>query len=66
MSAEEANVFRDGEDVQPEVVDHFSATKRAASIVGDLRAALREEGFTQKETFDLIQIYWASELGVIG
>jgi hypothetical protein len=45
------------------VVDHFANTKRAASIVGDLRAALRGEGFTKEETFELVQMYWASELG---
>ncbi|MFJ6893617.1 hypothetical protein [Streptomyces hokutonensis] len=45
------------------VVDHFANTKRAASVVGDLRAALREEGFTREETFELVQMYWASELG---
>jgi hypothetical protein len=48
--------------VEP-VVDSFAHTKRAASIVGDLRAALREEGFTKEETFELVQMYWASELG---
>jgi hypothetical protein len=48
--------------VEP-VVDHFASTKRAASIVGDLRAALRGEGFTKEETFELVQMYWASELG---
>ncbi|QPB09642.1 hypothetical protein CPT_Spernnie_038 [Streptomyces phage Spernnie] len=46
------------------VVDHFSAAKRAASIVGDLRASLRKEGFTKEETFELVQAYWAAELGV--
>lgn len=50
------------EDVQP-VIDHFSNVKRAASIVGDLRASLRKEGFTREETFELVQMYWASELG---
>lgn len=49
---------------QPEVVDHFSNVKRAASIVGDLRKELRAEGFTKEETFELVQMYWASELGV--
>jgi hypothetical protein len=48
--------------VEP-VVDSFANTKRAASIVGDLRAALRSEGFTKEETFELVQMYWASELG---
>ncbi|MFD7677559.1 hypothetical protein [Streptomyces sp. NPDC060187] len=48
--------------VEP-VVDHFANTKRAASVVGDLRAALRSEGFTREETFELVQMYWASELG---
>lgn len=47
-----------------EVVDVFSNVKRAASIVGDLRQALRGEGFTREETFELVQMYWASELGV--
>lgn len=50
-------------DVMP-IVDHFGNVKRAASIVGDLRAALRSEGFTREETFELVQMYWASELGV--
>lgn len=49
--------------VEAVVVDHFANTKRAASIVGDLRAALRSEGFTKEETFELVQMYWASELG---
>jgi hypothetical protein len=49
---------------EPEVVDHFSSVKRAASIVGDLRACLRKEGFTKEETFELVQVYWASEMGV--
>ncbi|MCD2462482.1 hypothetical protein MBT42_02800 [Streptomyces sp. MBT42] len=49
---------------EPEVVDHFSSTKRAASIVGDLRSSLRLEGFTREETFELVKMYWASELGV--
>jgi hypothetical protein len=66
VSAEEENAFCEDEDTQPEVVDHFSATKRAASIVGDLYAALCKEGFTTKQAFDLVQLYWASELGVIG
>ncbi|MEX1655490.1 hypothetical protein ABZ960_20275 [Streptomyces pseudovenezuelae] len=48
---------------KPEVVDHFSSVKRAASIVGDLRQALRDEGFCKTETFELVQMYWASELG---
>lgn len=51
---------------EPEVVDHFSAVQRAASIVGDLRASLRKEGFTKEETFSLVQTYWESELGVFG
>ncbi|ATI18663.1 hypothetical protein KGG85_gp43 [Streptomyces phage Tefunt] len=46
-----------------QLVDHFSNVKRAASIVGDLRKALREEGFCKVETFELVQMYWASELG---
>ena len=50
-------------DVTP-VVDHFSSVKRAASIVGDLRKELRAEGFTKEETFELVQMYWASELGM--
>ncbi|WP_406192276.1 hypothetical protein OH733_05570 [Streptomyces griseus] len=48
------------------LVDHFAGVKRAASIVGDLRKALREEGFTREETFDLVQTYWSSEMGVYG
>ncbi|MFF4054587.1 hypothetical protein ACFYZ0_02185 [Streptomyces sp. NPDC001708] len=46
------------------VVDHFGNVNRAASIVGDLRSCLREEGFTREETFELVRMYWASELGV--
>ncbi|WP_420312526.1 DUF7187 family protein [Streptomyces sp. YS-B37] len=48
--------------VQP-VVDSFASIRRAATIVGDLRAALRKEGFTKEETFELVQMYWGSELG---
>ncbi|MEU6572264.1 hypothetical protein [Streptomyces sp. NPDC046805] len=48
------------------VIDHFAHTKRAASIVGDLRASLRAEGFTKEETFELVSMFWASELGVFG
>ncbi|AXQ62367.1 hypothetical protein ACF1AX_21260 [Streptomyces sp. NPDC014802] len=62
MSAEEE--FEEFEvRTEPEVVDHFSNVKRAASIVGDLRASLRLEGFNREETFELVQMYWASELG---
>ncbi|ATI18743.1 hypothetical protein SEA_DAUDAU_42 [Streptomyces phage Daudau] len=50
-------------EVEAEVVDVFSNVKRAASIVGDLRSSLRSEGFTREETFELVQMYWASELG---
>ncbi|MFF3793806.1 hypothetical protein ACFYXW_27800 [Streptomyces sp. NPDC001981] len=53
-----------GEEL-PEVVDYFSNVSRAASIVGDMRAALRKEGFTKEETFELVHMYWASELGVL-
>lgn len=49
--------------VEP-VVDHYSAVKRAASIVGDLRKELRAEGFTREETFDLVKVYWDAEMGV--
>ncbi|KPC89325.1 hypothetical protein [Streptomyces sp. STCH 565 A] len=49
--------------VEP-VVDHYGGVKRAASIVGDLRKALREEGFTREETFALVSVYWASEMGL--
>lgn len=62
MSAEEEI---EPTDVEP-IIDHFSAAKRAASIVGDLRLSLRKEGFTKEETFELVQMYWASELGVFG
>ncbi|ATI18825.1 hypothetical protein SEA_DIANE_41 [Streptomyces phage Diane] len=48
---------------EPQLVDHFSNVSRAASIVGDLRSSLRKEGFTREETFELVQMYWASELG---
>lgn len=57
MSAEEER------EEAVEVVDVFSNVKRAASIVGDLRSSLRSEGFTREETFELVQMYWASELG---
>lgn len=65
MSAEEE--FEDLGVEKPETVtDHFGAIKRAASIVGDLRKELRAEGFTKEETFELVQAYWASEVGVFG
>lgn len=51
------------EVTEPPVVDHFSNVKRAASIVGDLRKSLQDEGFTAEETFELVRMYWASELG---
>ncbi|QPB09870.1 hypothetical protein KGG73_gp36 [Streptomyces phage Sentinel] len=68
MSAEEGEFFSPEEwdrieVAEPEVVDHFTNVSRAASIVGDLRASLRKEGFTREETFELVQMYWASELG---
>ncbi|MFE9924240.1 hypothetical protein ACFYQA_22460 [Streptomyces sp. NPDC005774] len=66
MSAEEEYAFPEGLEggaVRP-VFDPFDNIKRAASIVGDLRVALRDEGFTKEETFELVQAYWASELGV--
>ncbi|MEU9057809.1 hypothetical protein AB0D13_02650 [Streptomyces sp. NPDC048430] len=48
---------------EPEgVIDQFGAVKRAASIVGDLRKCLREEGFTKEETFELVQAYWNAEM----
>jgi hypothetical protein len=50
---------------EPQVIDHFAHTQRAASIVGDLRACLRKEGFTREEAFELVQMFWASELGVL-
>lgn len=46
------------------VVDHFASVQRAASIVGDLRQALLKEGFTSDESFELIRMYWAAEMGV--
>ncbi|MFD7976694.1 hypothetical protein [Streptomyces sp. NPDC059071] len=46
-------------------IDFYSSVRRAASIVGDLRKALREEGFTREDTFELVQAYWVSEMGVI-
>ncbi|MDX3525049.1 hypothetical protein P1P75_00915 [Streptomyces sp. ID05-39B] len=57
---------REGGEVaaSPELVDHFAGVSRAASIVGDLREALRKEGFTRKETFELVKTYWAAEMGV--
>ncbi|WP_432006280.1 DUF7187 family protein [Streptomyces parvus] len=66
MSAEE---FISPEDWDAAVaaeplVDPFGNVKRAASIVGDLRKALREEGFTREEAFDLVKTYWDSEMGV--
>lgn len=68
MSAEE-EFFSPEEYEQVEVtvegiVDHFGNVSRAASIVGDLRACLRREGFCKEETFELVKMYWASELGV--
>lgn len=47
------------------IFDHFGAVKRAASIVGDLRKCLREEGFTREETFELVQAYWITEMGLM-
>ncbi|MET8111154.1 DUF7187 family protein [Streptomyces prasinus] len=58
MSAEE------GEAIVAPLVDAFGNIQRAASIVGDLRVALRDEGFTKEETFELVHMYWATELGV--
>ncbi|MFJ6680615.1 DUF7187 family protein [Streptomyces werraensis] len=63
ISPEEWEAIEATAEPEP-VVDHFSSVKRAASIVGDLRVALRSEGFTKEETFELVQMYWASELGV--
>ena len=71
MSAEEPE-FLDPEgweeieivDVQP-VVDSFASVKRAASIVGDLRKELRREGFCKEETFELVRMYWAAEMGLL-
>lgn len=51
-------------DVQP-VVDSFAGVKRAASIVGDLRKELRREGFCKEETFELVRMYWAAEMGLL-
>ena len=51
-------------DVQP-VVDSFAGVQRAASIVGDLRKELRKEGFTREETFALVEMYWAAEMGLL-
>ncbi|MDX3405181.1 hypothetical protein PV708_02875 [Streptomyces sp. ME02-6977A] len=55
----------EGVEVRTEqpVIDHFAGVKRAASIVGDLRKELRKEGFTKEETFELVHLYWSSELG---
>lgn len=68
MSAEEELFDEDFEGIEitsvTQVVDHYEGVKRAASIVGDLRKELRNEGFTREETFDLVQVYWASEMGV--
>ncbi|MFE7463129.1 hypothetical protein ACFU6R_03355 [Streptomyces sp. NPDC057499] len=47
------------------VFDHYDAVKRAASIVGDLRKALREEGFTREETFELVRTYWTTEMELV-
>ncbi|MGW7434749.1 DUF7187 family protein [Streptomyces sp. NPDC054849] len=55
----------DTDAIELPVIDHYAAVKRAATIVGDLRKALREEGFTREETFELVQAYWVSEMGVI-
>ncbi|MGW5130910.1 DUF7187 family protein [Streptomyces sp. NPDC004135] len=51
-------------DVQP-VIDSFAGVKRAASIVGDLRKELRREGFCKEETFELVRMYWAAEMGLL-
>ncbi|QNE75345.1 hypothetical protein F0344_12595 [Streptomyces finlayi] len=51
------------EETEP-VIDQYGTVKRAASIVGDLRKCLREEGFTKEETFELVQAYWVSEMSV--
>jgi hypothetical protein len=51
-------------DVQP-VTDSYAGVKRAASIVGDLRKELRREGFCKDETFELVRMYWAAEMGLI-
>lgn len=68
MSAENEDFPEDWEGVEvtdtAPVIDHYGAVKRAASIVGDLRKELRAEGFTKEETFELVQVYWASEMGV--
>jgi hypothetical protein len=52
-------------DKEP-IIDPYAQVKRAASIVGDLRKELRAEGFTKEEAFELVQIYWASEMGLPG
>ncbi|UFD97979.1 hypothetical protein PQC18_gp41 [Streptomyces phage Pablito] len=68
MSAEDFPSPEDFEGIEvtetEPVVDHYGSVKRAASIVGDLRKELRKEGFTKEETFELVQVYWASEMGV--
>ncbi|MER6231714.1 hypothetical protein ABT169_21565 [Streptomyces sp. NPDC001616] len=68
MSAESEDFPEDWEGVEvtdaAPVIDQYGAIKRAASIVGDLRKELRAEGFTKEETFELVQVYWASEMGV--
>ncbi|MFJ3775200.1 hypothetical protein ACIPX0_26240 [Streptomyces sp. NPDC090075] len=59
-------MFEDVEIVDVQVVtDHYAGVKRAASIVGDLRAELRKEGFTREETFALVQAYWSAEMGLL-
>lgn len=64
MNEEEFAEEFEGEVVtEPPVIDHFAGVKRAASIVGDLRKELRKEGFTKEETFELVHLYWSSELG---
>ncbi|AXQ61098.1 hypothetical protein SEA_HANK144_43 [Streptomyces phage Hank144] len=71
MSAEDGEEFFPADewegvevtDKEP-VIDSYAGVKRAASIVGDLRKELRKEGFTKEETFELVQVYWASEMGV--
>lgn len=52
-------------DVQPLITDHYAGVKRAASIVGDLRKELRREGFCKEETFELVRMFWAAEMGLL-
>lgn len=41
-------------DDEPEVFDAFANTKKIASLMGDMRGCLIEEGFTPEQAFELV------------